>query len=371
MPNANESVKFKHGDLSDYNGLASKDTNSVYFTEDTCQLFVGGKEYSRPVLTGSSVPTEDTAPGSIYLREVSDGSHELYFNQTGSSSSWILIASLSDKFATEIRTIRKSDVIEAFRKPGVHFFEMGNPQDFVDGSDTGCIQVLNATKDTQSDCSVGIWMRNTYLSQSQELEAILVSFDNATLTTESIITDRKLNASLSHLMSFQDGGGHPYYVSKGSIICPTGKNGYYIGIREYRPPDADLPNIVLEVDGPETNVQSSGTSGVWSYRKWSNGIAECWCRRTYANVSITSSWGALYDSGADPKNPQFGPYPYPFQFSELPSEFVNVHGKGSTVMLRCSLKPLIQESGTYNVVRPVAGTATEVVLDMYVIGRWK
>lgn len=35
-----------------------------------------------------------------------------------------------------------------------------------------------------------------------------------------------------------------------------------------------------------------GTSGIWTYRKWNSGIAECWCRTIVAGVNYsTSFWG--------------------------------------------------------------------------------
>lgn len=34
-------------------------------------------------------------------------------------------------------------------------------------------------------------------------------------------------------------------------------------------------------------IVEQGTSGIWTYRKWSDGIAECWCS---INSSIPSGW---------------------------------------------------------------------------------
>ena len=43
-------------------------------------------------------------------------------------------------------------------------------------------------------------------------------------------------------------------------------------------------------------VISQGTSGIWTYRKWKSGIAECWCRKTIT-TNVTNVWGGLYSSG--------------------------------------------------------------------------
>ena len=41
-------------------------------------------------------------------------------------------------------------------------------------------------------------------------------------------------------------------------------------------------------------IVEQGTSGIWTYRKWNSGIAECWGTKTLT-FSITSSWGNAYD----------------------------------------------------------------------------
>lgn len=40
-------------------------------------------------------------------------------------------------------------------------------------------------------------------------------------------------------------------------------------------------------------VVEHGTSGIWTYRKWESGIAECWCLKT-ETVQITSNYGGAY-----------------------------------------------------------------------------
>lgn len=39
-----------------------------------------------------------------------------------------------------------------------------------------------------------------------------------------------------------------------------------------------------------------GTSGIWTYRKWHSGIAECWGLYDLTDVSITSACGSLYEA---------------------------------------------------------------------------
>ena len=58
----------------------------------------------------------------------------------------------------------------------------------------------------------------------------------------------------------------------------------------------DLKAILDEVL-PNTSVDyivEQGTSGIWTYRKWASGIAECWGHTPNDSRSITSSYGNQY-----------------------------------------------------------------------------
>ena len=39
-----------------------------------------------------------------------------------------------------------------------------------------------------------------------------------------------------------------------------------------------------------------GTDGIWSYRKWHSGIAECWGLYSVAGVEVRTAWGSLYET---------------------------------------------------------------------------
>lgn len=64
---ANENVLFRIGTYEQYSGLGQKDDNTLYFISDTCQLFKGDKEYSKPVHFVASLP-ESGIKGEEYLR---------------------------------------------------------------------------------------------------------------------------------------------------------------------------------------------------------------------------------------------------------------------------------------------------------------
>lgn len=53
-----------------------------------------------------------------------------------------------------------------------------------------------------------------------------------------------------------------------------------------------LVGAINEV-GSGDYIVEQGTSGIWTYRKWKSGIAECWGKDAGATYS-TSAWGNLY-----------------------------------------------------------------------------
>lgn len=63
----------------------------------------------------------------------------------------------------------------------------------------------------------------------------------------------------------------------------------------------DSSNNNLYPIPPNDYIVDQGTSGIWTYRKWDSGVAECWCADT-GFTNITSAWGStgLYTNGPDP-----------------------------------------------------------------------
>lgn len=76
-----------------------------------------------------------------------------------------------------------------------------------------------------------------------------------------------------------------------------------------------IEQIMSDIDTLKTDyVVEQGTSGIWTYRKWNSGIAECW--GTYTNsIAITTSSAAYggYRSG------QIAAPNFPFTFASAPT----------------------------------------------------
>lgn len=45
-------------------------------------------------------------------------------------------------------------------------------------------------------------------------------------------------------------------------------------------------------------IVEQGTSGIWTYRKWNSGIAECWGLHSVTDHDISTAWGYLFESAS-------------------------------------------------------------------------
>lgn len=91
MPTVDEKILFKAGLQAAFDGIDSKDVNTIYFVTDTQRLFVGETEYSRPVQHGAEVPSTYAPANSLFVKETGTA-RELYYSKDGAS--WDLVCQL-------------------------------------------------------------------------------------------------------------------------------------------------------------------------------------------------------------------------------------------------------------------------------------
>lgn len=90
MPSADQLIQLKYGLQKNYDKIAAKDLNTIYFTTDTQRLFVGETEYTRPVQHGNSLPTEFVPPNSFFFHE---NEKALYYSEGGTK--WVKCSDLT------------------------------------------------------------------------------------------------------------------------------------------------------------------------------------------------------------------------------------------------------------------------------------
>lgn len=164
-------------------------------------------------------------------------------------------------------------------------------------------------------------------------------------------------------------GGNP--SSATAIGCYDGKNNR--AVWGYN----DVDNIftigasTIYLNGTKLAdfVVEQGTSGIWTYRKWNSGVAECWGIYTMTSA-CTAVWGSLYYSNA--LAPRIN---YPFTFKSRPQETVFCRGdsvsawaypEGGGIGMNTTT-----QTGQYGFLRPTTMTEAQVRYEYTVVGRWK
>lgn len=109
-------------------------------------------------------------------------------------------------------------------------------------------------------------------------------------------------------------------------------------------------------------IIAQGKTGLWSWRKWESGTAECWCQRS-RTYDISYKTGALFTGKT-----YLGIEPYPFTFVEAPCCMCFSTSPGIFVI------PYVEGNAEkcpgVDIASPTQGTKVANVC-FYAIGRWK
>lgn len=119
-------------------------------------------------------------------------------------------------------------------------------------------------------------------------------------------------------------------------------------------------------------VIAQGRSGIWTYRKWNSGFAECWC--TASNkVATDTKWGNVYYYQT-----LQGGYALPFTFIQTgdfqddPQGFVDIQTPGGNYSFQIANRCTTTAAPKGYVMCPVQQTSgIETYFTFYIRGRWK
>lgn len=112
-------------------------------------------------------------------------------------------------------------------------------------------------------------------------------------------------------------------------------------------------------------VTATGTSGIWTYRKWKSGVAECWCQHSFT-TAITTAWGVLFESGAVTL-PSF-----PFTFSQIPQVHISADNSSNALFIERgngSAWTTVSSPGKMYAVRPMSTAGATYKVCIYAIGK--
>ena len=123
-------------------------------------------------------------------------------------------------------------------------------------------------------------------------------------------------------------------------------------------------------------IESQGTTGKWTWRKWHSGVAEMWAKFDAPSLTMTSqTWGPLYTASwmgleANKKARQ-----YPFAFVENPVVSATPTVTSGNIWLATNtendLGTRLTHAPAYQCVRASDATVNSPQISYYVVGRYK
>ena len=113
-------------------------------------------------------------------------------------------------------------------------------------------------------------------------------------------------------------------------------------------------------------IVEQGTEGIWTYRKWNSGIAECW-GTLQCEITGWNAWGSLYEAASSTRYATF-----PTGLFNVPPVCVASHeGNGLGAFLETYMSATVERTPTYIHIRPSSASATTLGINIYAKGTWK
>lgn len=194
--------------------------------------------------------------------------------------------------------------------------------------------------------------------------------DGAVLSTSSYIVEISVVDALGKASIYTG------YIPTDDVALHLGKGGKRAAFFKYAEKDDTLEvGGDLEIEGglsisgnPVADyIVETGTSGIWTYRKWASGMAECWGRKTYTDVAIDISWGSgYYASLGSPDN-------YPFAFvNDYPCVNLTLQAsKGNGWGIYNNSNYSLSNPGGIYVYNPTSQSAVNITVNISAKGKWK
>jgi hypothetical protein len=106
-----------------------------------------------------------------------------------------------------------------------------------------------------------------------------------------------------------------------------------------------------------------GTSGIWSYKKWSNGEVELWGSYAISNMECNNALGGMYRTAV------FSPSSFPFTIYN-PNVVANYESDGYGAFLWATTTATTSKPPNYYLVRPTSTTLVSGKINFHVRGKW-
>ena len=121
-------------------------------------------------------------------------------------------------------------------------------------------------------------------------------------------------------------------------------------------------------------IESQGTTGKWTWRKWHSGVAEMWATFGTDKLAIDEAWGSLYFGTWMRSDANVSARKYPFAFVDTPTISVTYMGGESDawlVSLFSANDDLKTSAPAYALARPNERTINYPRISYHVVGKYK
>lgn len=123
-------------------------------------------------------------------------------------------------------------------------------------------------------------------------------------------------------------------------------------------------------------IESQGTTGKWTWRKWASGIAEMWAKFDAPSLTMTSqTWGPLYTASWMSLEVNKKARAYPFAFIENPVVSATPTVGSGNIWLATNTEndvgTRLTHAPAYQCVRASDAVVNAPQISYYVVGRYK
>ena len=120
---------------------------------------------------------------------------------------------------------------------------------------------------------------------------------------------------------------------------------------------ADVKELIGKILNTPIVVES-GVSGIWNYRKWSDGTAECWGVTSGTTASVYGQNGGQYSVN------------FPFTFSEAPVSTVSLWVNSDAFAYACWISTSTTAVSGF-LKAPSVGAGYAFAVYIHTFGKWK
>lgn len=239
--------------------------------------------------------------------------------------------------------------------------------------DSDSVDIRNGDKTLSSFHANGMDVYSEYGEDSNAIALRIYRKDESSACIES--DTFSLGIGSTELISLVGSRSATVKSIKGQVVLDAQNSGLHIYapiIHVYKSEYSDdtYYPVLSTIDGLSTDayctdfVVEQGTKGIWTYRKWASGVAECWGGQSYSSLAINNVYGNWYYHSSNA-------IALPFTFSKLTGIQASAYAT-SNGLYGVSVKGGTSTSQiSFYITSAKAETSANLTVELYVSGRWK